>query len=159
MVQRLRPEWQEPHIFKRQLFRSNVPHAKGTSTGVHYDQIFLRAGPPNTLTAWVPIGDCPPMSGGLMYLEDSKGLGEEMEEKFTTMSNGKGLSDTERLSAFNSNVCPSITSCRQSVLIGEDGGERDAVLRCRGVWRERGRWQTLVDRGLRCGRCGFPPCL
>ena len=104
MVNRIMPEWKEPHIFRRQLFRSNMPHAKGTSTGVHYDQLFLRGGPPNALTAWVPIGDCPPMSGGLMYLEDSKGLGESTEAQFDELSQRKGLSNEERLSAFNSNV-------------------------------------------------------
>ena len=117
MVQRIMPEWKEPHIFRRQLFRANVPFAKGTSTGVHYDQLFLRAGPPNALTAWVPIGDCPPMSGGLMYLEDSLGLGEMTENRFTEMSKEKGLTDAERLSAFNSNVCFPQSGCGRMLML------------------------------------------
>lgn len=128
MVQRIMPEWKEPHIFRRQLFRSNVPNAKGTSTGVHYDQIFLRAGPPTALTAWVPIGDCPPMSGGLMYLEGSKPLAVEMEQKFDEMSSEKGLTNEERLSAFNANVSGGIA---WEIVFTDgtlDGGTGDALV-------------------------------
>ena len=104
MVKRIEPGWTDPFILRRHLLRSNVPFAKGTSTGVHYDQIFLRAGPPTTLTAWVPIGDCGPQTGGLMYLEDSVRLGEEFEKRFERMCEDKGMSREEKLSAFNQNV-------------------------------------------------------
>jgi len=104
MVRRIQPDWRSPFILRRHLIRSNVPFAKGTSTGVHYDQIFLRAAPPTTLTAWVPIGDCGPMNGGLMYLEGSVATGERIEQGFTELCEKKGMSEEERLYAFNQNV-------------------------------------------------------
>ncbi|KAK8870140.1 hypothetical protein IAR55_000710 [Kwoniella newhampshirensis] len=70
-AKRIHPQWKDPFCMRRQIFRSNLPFAKGTATGVHYDHIFLRGGPPTFLTAWVPIGDCNPNQGGLMYLEDT----------------------------------------------------------------------------------------
>lgn len=91
-------------IFRRQLYRANVPNATKTTTGVHYDQIFLRGGPATSLTAWLPIGDCSPVQGGLMYLEDSKSLGEELEREFTNKARQGGLTDGETRSAFNQNV-------------------------------------------------------
>jgi hypothetical protein len=80
-----------------------MPKAK-SATGVHYDQLFLRHGPPTAITAWIPIGDCPPQGGGLMYLDDSLGLGRDLEEGFTRLSEEKHLTDDERNSAYNSNV-------------------------------------------------------
>lgn len=55
---------------RRTLLRNNTPgnHA----IGVHYDQIFLRYGQPNSFTAWVPIGDVDIQGGGLIYLENSE---------------------------------------------------------------------------------------
>jgi len=93
-------------IFRRQLYRANVPNATKTTTGVHYDQIFLRGGPATSLTAWLPIGDCTPAQGGLMYLEDSKSLGEEPERDFTKKAGEGGLTEDETRSAFNQNVSP-----------------------------------------------------
>lgn len=63
---------------------------------------FLRGAGPTSLTAWVPIGDISPRSGGLLYLEDSVSLGLEIEDAFTEMN--KTLTAEERLSAFNVNV-------------------------------------------------------
>jgi len=91
-------------IFRRQLYRANVPNATKTTTGVHYDQIFLRGGPPTALTAWLPVGDCTPAQGGLMYLEDSKSLGQELESDFTRNAKESGLSEDEAKNAFNQNV-------------------------------------------------------
>ena len=91
-------------IFRRQLYRANVPNATKTTTGVHYDQIFLRGGPPTALTAWLPVGDCTPAQGGLMYLEDSKSLGQELESDFTRNAKESGLSEDETKNAFNQNV-------------------------------------------------------
>ncbi|WWC89072.1 uncharacterized protein L201_003990 [Kwoniella dendrophila CBS 6074] len=102
MVKRIKPDWEEPILFKRQLLRSNMPNSEGTATKVHFDQIFLRAAPPTSLTAWVPIGDIPPESGGLIYLESSVPLGLKIENEFTKI-NSKS-SDEERLSAFNVNM-------------------------------------------------------
>lgn len=107
MAHRLQPHWKTPLIFKRQLYRANVPNATKTTTGVHYDQIFLRGGPPTALTAWLPIGDCTPAQGGLMYLEDSKSLGQELELEFTEKARESGFTRDEAMNAFNQNVSPS----------------------------------------------------
>jgi phytanoyl-CoA hydroxylase len=47
--------WENPLLVTRTLLRHNVPG--GISTGIHYDQIFLRARQAEFLTTWVPIGD------------------------------------------------------------------------------------------------------
>lgn len=39
MVSRLKPEWTDPFVFKRQLLRSNIPKSEKSSTQVHYDQM------------------------------------------------------------------------------------------------------------------------
>ncbi|RSH83761.1 hypothetical protein EHS25_005376 [Saitozyma podzolica] len=101
MVKRIKKDWSEPFLFKRQLLRSNIPKSERSSTKVHYDQVFLRGAGPISLTAWVPIGDISPRSGGLLYLEDSVSLGLEIEDTFTEMN--KNLTAEERLSAFNVN--------------------------------------------------------
>ena len=106
-VKQLKSDWADPFLFKRRLYRANLPFAKGTSTGVHYDQIFLRGGPPTTLTAWIPIGDCNPMQGGLMYLEDSMMIGEQQERAFDAMCGEKEMTDAQRMNAFNANVSDS----------------------------------------------------
>ena len=100
---RLHPEWTSPHVVRRQIFRTNIPYAE-TATSVHYDQLFFRYAPPTAVTVWVPIGDCPPENGGLMYLENSKDLGQEIEDRYTKMSEEKGLSYDEKNSARNVNV-------------------------------------------------------
>jgi phytanoyl-CoA hydroxylase len=41
-----------------------------------------------------------------MYLEDSKGLGEELEREFTKKAREGGLTEDETRSAFNQNVSP-----------------------------------------------------
>ncbi|GFZ52292.1 hypothetical protein JCM24511_10065 [Saitozyma sp. JCM 24511] len=102
MVKRIKNDWSEPFLFKRQLLRSNIPKSERSSTKVHYDQVFLRGAGPTSLTAWVPIGDISPRSGGLLYLEDSVTLGLEIEDAFTEMN--KNLTAEERLSAFNVNM-------------------------------------------------------
>ena len=103
MVQRIRPEWTDVFTLRRHLYRANIPNAHGASTGVHYDQIFLRGGPPTAVTGWVPIGDCLPEQGGLMYLEDSVDLGMEIEKEFDREAR-TNLTDEKRISAYNSNV-------------------------------------------------------
>lgn len=104
MAKRFHPEWQQPAVVRRHIIRSNVPGAKKTATGVHYDQLFLRGGPPTFLTAWVPVGDVTPEQGGLLYLEDSVPLGRQMENHFTELCRQKGMTDGDKLSAFNENV-------------------------------------------------------
>lgn len=52
---------------RRTLLRNNTPGNK--AIGVHYDQIFLRYGSDDAVTAWVPMGDVKIDGGGLIYLE------------------------------------------------------------------------------------------
>lgn len=114
MVRRMHPEWTSPFVFRRQLIRTNLPSSTGTATGVHYDHIFLRDGPPTALTAWVPIGDCSPINGGLMYLEDSVGVGKAIEEEFTRQGEEKGFSKEDATYAFNSNVSVAYVPSRRA---------------------------------------------
>lgn len=85
----------------RSLLRCAVPGAED-ATPVHYDQIFLRAGPPTSITAWVPIGDVALQGGGLIYLERAHDIGQRYEADFSRLN--AGLSDEERISAFNKNM-------------------------------------------------------
>lgn len=101
----------------RSLLRCAVPG--GDSTPVHYDQIFLRGGPPTSITAWVPIGDVEIASGGLIYLEGSHKLGVDLERKFSEQN--AGLTKEERVSAFNKNMMAGGWLSRNA---GEYGAER-----------------------------------
>lgn len=92
--------WEDATLLQRSLFRPNVPG--GETTQVHYDQIFLRGGPPTSLTAWIPLGDCPVDGGGLLYLENSVPLGQNLEEAFNDAA--MGFTQQERISAFNANM-------------------------------------------------------
>jgi len=92
--------WEKDALVKRTMLRHNIPG--GHSTGVHYDKLFLRGGDAFFLTAWVPIGDTRATGGGLMYLEDSTGLGKAMEEDFYTRA--KDFTLEEKISAFNRNM-------------------------------------------------------
>ncbi|CZR60660.1 uncharacterized protein PAC_10556 [Phialocephala subalpina] len=89
--------WKDSTLLERSILRPNVPG--GEATPVHYDQIFLRGGPPTTVTAWVPLGPCTVKGGGLLYLEDSVGIGEELEKGFREAA--KEFSEEESISAFN----------------------------------------------------------
>ncbi|KAL9604156.1 MAG: hypothetical protein Q9219_000744 [cf. Caloplaca sp. 3 TL-2023] len=90
-------EWKQEVIVDRAMLRHNCPGSK--STGIHYDQYFLRDGEDEFLTAWVPIGDCAPTGGGLMYLENSTSLGQELERDF--LKKAEHLPKEERVDAFN----------------------------------------------------------
>lgn len=57
---------------------------------------------PDALTAWIPIGDISPVGGGLMYLEDSVPLGQEIETGFYHLN--RDLPEEDQLDAFNVNV-------------------------------------------------------
>lgn len=89
--------WKQEVIVDRAMLRHNCPGSK--STGIHYDQYFLRDGEDEFLTAWVPIGDCAPAGGGLMYLENSATLGRELEKAF--LRKAEHLPRQERIDAFN----------------------------------------------------------
>ncbi|KAI9755034.1 MAG: T-complex protein 1 subunit beta [Chaenotheca gracillima] len=90
-------QWEHEVLVPRAMLRHNVPHS--LSTGIHYDQIFLRAGEADFLTAWLPIGDCAATGGGLMYLENGSRLGEEIEKDFT--KGAEGMTREQRINAFN----------------------------------------------------------
>lgn len=92
--------WQREAVLKRGLLRHNVPGSKCPS-GIHYDQLFLRAGDPAFVTAWVPIGDCAADGGGLMYLENSCELGERIEKRFEAQQEKEDMPKEERISAYN----------------------------------------------------------
>ena len=79
------------------MLRHNCPGSQ--STGIHYDQYFLRGGEVEFLTAWVPIGDCAANGGGLIYLENSTSLGKELERDF--LQKAEHLPKEERVNAFN----------------------------------------------------------
>lgn len=38
-VRLVKPQWEEPILFRRQLLRSNIPGAERAATKVHYDQM------------------------------------------------------------------------------------------------------------------------
>ena len=92
--------WEREIILKRGLIRHNVPGSHAPS-GIHYDQLFLRAGDPVFVTAWVPIGDCPANGGGLMYLEESCTLGQQIEKQFEERQSKENMPQEERINAFN----------------------------------------------------------
>lgn len=92
--------FQHSWCLPRSLLRCAVPGAE--STPVHYDQIFLRAAPPTSITAWVPIGDIEVEGGGLIYLHGSQDIGRKYEEDFSRLS--QTFSDAERISAVNKNM-------------------------------------------------------
>ncbi|KAI5860942.1 hypothetical protein GGS23DRAFT_578068 [Durotheca rogersii] len=86
----------------RSLLRNNTPHNK--AIGVHYDQIFLRHGNDDSMTAWVPMGDIALDGGGLIYLENGHTLGQEIEANFSIRARETGLTEEEAKSAFNKNM-------------------------------------------------------
>ena len=93
--------WKHEILLDRAILRHNCPGS--LSTGIHYDKYFLRGGDAEFLTAWVPIGDCAATGGGLMYLENSNALGEEIEAEFARNAEGI-LSPSERIDAFNAHM-------------------------------------------------------
>ncbi|MFJ2768661.1 phytanoyl-CoA dioxygenase family protein [Streptomyces sp. NPDC087300] len=46
----------------------------------HVDLDYMDKGSPRIVTLWIPVGDCPPRTGGLVYLEGSHRLGAEEYE-------------------------------------------------------------------------------
>lgn len=92
--------WKRETMLTRSMLRAFVPNSE--LTPVHYDQMYLRAGPPTSLTAWVPIGPISLQAGGLMYLDKSYDIGKATEAEFAR--NASNLSDEERVSAFNKNM-------------------------------------------------------
>ena len=69
------------YLHKRKILRYTRPGDR-SSTGAHYDLIYLRGGTNRLVTAWIPIGDVPARMGGLVYLEGSHELGRKLEAEF-----------------------------------------------------------------------------
>ncbi|KAB8216964.1 hypothetical protein BDV33DRAFT_206859 [Aspergillus novoparasiticus] len=90
------------------------------STPVLYDQIFLRAGPPTSVSAWVPIGDIEKDGGGLMYLDHSHDIGKKYEEDFPRLN--MELSDKEKVSHVNRNMNAGGWLDRNSSQLGKTWG-------------------------------------
>ncbi|KAL4899824.1 hypothetical protein BDW74DRAFT_183311 [Aspergillus multicolor] len=110
--------FEEPWCLPRSLLRCSVPGAE--STPVHYDQIFLRAGPPTSITGWVPIGDIELDGGGLIYLHGSQDIGRKYEEDFSRLN--ATLSDAEKISAVNRNMNKGGWLDRNSAQFGKHWG-------------------------------------
>lgn len=117
--------FEEPYCLPRSLLRCAVPGAE--STPVHYDQIYLRAGPPTSITGWVPIGDIEKQGGGLIYLDRSYDIGLKYEEDFTKMN--KELSDAARVSSVNKNMNAGGFLDRNSSSFGKNWGRNWLVVR------------------------------
>lgn len=112
--------WEKPHMLQRTMLRAFVPDSE--LTPVHFDQMYLRAGPPTSLTAWVPIGDVSLEGGGLMYLEGSTDIGQQTEADFAR--NAQNLTDEERVSAFNKNMSDGGFLSRDTVAYGKERRRR-----------------------------------
>ncbi|CAI6100795.1 hypothetical protein V2G26_010534 [Clonostachys chloroleuca] len=108
--------WKNPQMLQRTMLRAFVPNSE--LTPVHFDQMYLRAGPPTSLTAWVPIGDVSLQGGGLMYLERSTDIGMKTEKDFA--DNAHNLTDEERISAFNKNMNDGGFLSRDTVAYGKE---------------------------------------
>ncbi|OOF93860.1 hypothetical protein ASPCADRAFT_172713 [Aspergillus carbonarius ITEM 5010] len=107
--------WEDITMLQRTMLRAFVPDSE--LTPVHFDQMYLRAGPPTSLTAWVPIGDISLEGSGLMYLEGSTDIGRQTEAEFTR--NATNLTDEECVSAFNKNMSDGGFLSRDTVAYGE----------------------------------------
>lgn len=113
-------EWKDDILLQRTMIRHAVPGSP--STGIHYDQIYLRGGNPKDefLTAWVPMGDIAADGGGLIYLEDSSRTGRALEADF--MDRAEGFTVEERISAFNANMMVDGALSQDAVGYGREVG-------------------------------------
>ena len=100
--------WPSTLLLKRTVTRANVPGAE--TTGVHYDQLFLRGGDPeNVCTAWVPLGDIPVENGGLIYLSESVQIAKEIEAEWARKA--AHLPYEKRINAWNEVMGAGTTNC------------------------------------------------
>jgi hypothetical protein len=60
----------------RAILRHFEP-GSGRTSRAHSDWTYMDQGAAQVLTMWIPLGDCPVENGGLVYLEDSRGLGAD----------------------------------------------------------------------------------
>ena len=59
------------------LCRTPLRHfvrGSGVASRAHIDHTYLNGGSSELITFWIPIGDCPLVAGGLIYLENSIGV-------------------------------------------------------------------------------------
>ena len=89
------------YLHKRKLVRNSWP-GEETTTGAHYDLVYLRGGTDTVCTSWIPLGDCPVEMGGLMYLESSDATGRKLEVEFAAKSTD--LTPEQRISAYNKHM-------------------------------------------------------
>lgn len=68
-------------IVKRQMIRYKTSCARN-DTGAHYDRAYFRCGGDQFLTCWIPLGDITVEMGGLVYLENSSGIGQQIEQQY-----------------------------------------------------------------------------
>lgn len=63
----------DPFLHRRKIIRHTSPgeNGIGTATQAHYDMVYLREGTDRVLSSWIPLGDCPVVRGGLVYLQGS----------------------------------------------------------------------------------------
>jgi hypothetical protein len=87
-----------PYLHKRKITRHTRPFDKNC-TGAHYDLVYLRGGTNQLCTSWIPIGDTPVESGGLIYLEGSDAWGRRNEAEY--QARAADLKPEERVSAYN----------------------------------------------------------
>ena len=60
----------------RQIVR-HFDRSTRRASRAHTDHTYLDRGSDDLVTAWMPLGDCPLTTGGLIYLENSHGLGPD----------------------------------------------------------------------------------
>ncbi len=89
------------YLHKRKLIR-HIPPGDVSTTGAHYDLVYLRAGTDAVCTSWIPIGDISPDMGGLIYLENSHHFGRRKEAEFSKLN--ADMPPEERVSAYNKNM-------------------------------------------------------
>ncbi len=61
------------HQLPRRILR-HFDNSEPRASMAHIDRTYLDAGSDRLVTAWIPIGDCPVRTGGLIYLEGSHRL-------------------------------------------------------------------------------------
>lgn len=77
----------------RRLPRSIVRHfdrASGRASRAHTDYTYLDEGSDRLVTMWVPLGDCPLATGGLVYLEGSHRMDASDLEPLRTVTDRPG---------------------------------------------------------------------
>jgi hypothetical protein len=75
----------EPEVMRlpRQILRHY--HKGPVSSRAHTDFDYLDRGSDHVVTMWIPVGDCPVPTGGLIYLENSHTLGSDRVDALKTL--------------------------------------------------------------------------